>query len=264
MTKKALRHFLLPVAIAALLAGCATPPPASEPEALADFQQNNDPLEPTNRVIFQVNDVIFTDVLHPVGSAYRWAGPDFGRQLVANFLANLKSPTSLLNDVLQGNFSRAVQLLERVALNSSFGVGGIMDVATPMGIARQDADFGQTLAVWGVGEGPYLVVPLFGGSNPRDVGGLLVDSVTDPLDDYFYTANLSYLSQIRFGASVVSLVESNMDGLDDIKRSSLDYYSAMRSLYRQRRRAEIRDATSPGIGWFRVMPHMNLQLQNIF
>jgi len=247
-----------------LLAGCATPPPANQPEALADYERNNDPLEPTNRVIFEVNDFAFTNVLHPVGSAYRWAVPSFGRQLVANFLANLKTPTSLLNDVLQGNFTRAGRLVERVALNSTFGVGGIMDVATPMGIARQDADFGQTLAVWGVGEGPYLVVPLFGGSNPRDVGGLLVDSFTDPLDDYFYYANLSYLSEARFGLSVVSLVESNMDGLDDIKRSSLDYYAAMRSLYRQRRRAEIKDATSPGIGWFHGMPHMNLQLQNIF
>lgn len=255
---------LFPLLLLVLLAGCATPPPADDPEALAEFKQTNDPLEPANRVVFDFNDFAYSNVLEPVGRGYRWATPAVGRTFVANFLGNLKAPTTLLNDLLQGNLSRFGSNFVRVALNSSFGVGGIMDVETPMGFPKSDADFGQTLAVWGVGEGPYLVLPFFGGSNPRDVGGLLVDSFTDPLDDYFRSARLSWVSETRFAVSVVSLVEANMDGLDNIKLSSLDYYSTMRSLNRQRRRAEIKEESSPSIGWFHLMPHMNLNLQSIF
>jgi phospholipid-binding lipoprotein MlaA len=247
-----------------ILTGCATPPPADDPEAVQAFNEINDPLEPTNRVIFDANDAVYRNVLHPVAIGYRDVVPDVGRQIVANTLANLKSPTILFNDLLQANFTRAGQSLYRLVLNTTFGVGGLMDVATPLGIPRHDADFGETLAVWGVGPGPYLVLPLFGGSNPRDAGGLLVDSFADPLDEYLQSSGLTWVAEIRFGVSVVSLLDANLDAIDDIKRSSLDYYAAMRSLTRQRRAAQINDANSPTVGFVHFMPHIQWNLQNIF
>jgi len=243
------------VAMTMALAGCATPPPADDPEAVAEFKELNDPLEPTNRAIFEFNDVLYVNIWHPIATGYREAVPEFGRNRISDFLATLKLPVVFANDVLQGNLTRAGQALERLVLNLTFGVGGIMDVATPMGIPRHDADFGQTLAVWGVGEGPYLVLPVIGPSSPRDGFGFLVDSYADPFDQYLQDNHMSYLAEVRFGMSVVTIFEANIDTLDDIKRSSMDYYSALRSAYRQRRVAEINEAASPSVGWVHFMPH---------
>ena len=252
------------LAVLAALSGCATPPPADDPEAVAEFQKNNDPFEPTNRAIFDFNDKAYEYFLHPVASGYRDVVPPFGREVIANMLANLKSPTILLNDLLQGDFSGGVRTLMRMILNSTFGVGGMQDVATPLGIPRRDADFGQTLAVWGFGPGPYLVLPIVGPSNPRDGLGMLADSFTDPLDDYLHGSGMGWVAEVRFGISVVSLVDANMDAIDDVRRSSLDYYSAIRSLTRQRREAQINEAANPTIGWFHLMPHMNINFQSLF
>jgi phospholipid-binding lipoprotein MlaA len=237
------------------LAACATPPPADDPEAVAEFKELNDPLEPTNRVIFDFNDTLYVNVWHPIAIGYRDSVPEFGRARISDFLANLKEPVVFANHVLQGNFSLAGQALERMTLNLTFGVGGIMDVATRLGVPRHDADFGETLAVWGVGEGPYLVIPVIGSSNPRDGFGYLVDSYADPFDQYLQDNHMEWIAEARFGVSVVTLFEANIDTLDDLKRSSMDYYSTMRSAYRQRRVAEIHDATSPSVGWAHFMPH---------
>ena len=258
MKVPSLRKTCVAVLVMAGLAGCATPPPADDPEAVAEFEQNNDPMEPMNRVVFEGNDRVYRYALHPIGSGYREAVPPFGRQIISNMLANLKSPTIFVNDVLQGNFSRAGAVLVRLVLNSTFGVGGMQDVASPMGIPLHNSDFGQTMAVWGVGEGPYLVLPIIGPSNPRDAVGLLADSYADPLDDYLRSIDKTWISEIRFGISSVALVEANMDNIDDIRRSSLDYYSAMRSLMRQRRQAAINDAVNPSIGWAHLMPQMKI------
>jgi phospholipid-binding lipoprotein MlaA len=174
-------------AVAALLVGCATPPPDDDPEAKAEFEQINDPLEPTNRVIFSVNEGIDAYFLRPLAQGYRFAVPSFGRDRIADFLDNLKMPIYLANDLLQGNVTLAGATIERFALNSSFGVFGLMDVADPLGVPGHQSDFGQTMAVWGAEDGPYLVLPLFGPSNPRDALGLLAESFADPLDYYLQT-----------------------------------------------------------------------------
>ncbi|HMA49906.1 MAG TPA: VacJ family lipoprotein [Magnetospirillaceae bacterium] len=253
LAKPALRAAL--AALLMTLAACATPPPADDPEAVAEFKELNDPFEPTNRAIFDFNDVLYTNFFRPVALGYRDAVPEFARARINDFLSNLRLPVVFANDVLQGNLPSAGETIERLALNTTFGVGGIMDVATPMGVPRQDADFGQTLAVWGVGEGPYLVLPVIGPSNPRDGVGYLVDSFADPLDQYLQNSNMSWVSEIRFGVTVVTVFEANVGVLDDIKRSSMDYYGAMRSAYRQRRAAQINEATNPSVGWVRFMPH---------
>lgn len=232
-------------AVAALLVGCATPPPADDPEALAEFDQINDPLEPANRVIFSANEGIDTYFLRPLAVGYRAVVPTFGRDRVSDFLDNLKSPAYLVNDLLQGNFTMAGSTIGRFALNSSFGVLGLMDVAEPMGLPGHTADFGETLGVWGIGEGPYLVLPLYGPSNPRDAIGLVADSYTDPLDYYLQTGGRHWAYWTRLGMTAISQREAYLDSLDDVKRTSLDYYSTLRSLYRQRRTALINYAQNP-------------------
>ncbi len=226
------------------LAGCATPPPDDDPDAVADFKQTNDPLEPMNRDLFQFNDWLYENGLTPAAKVYRAILPRWGRDRVADFLANLRSPVILINDILQGNFTRGGVTITRFVLNSTFGVGGIMDVSTPMGIPGHVADAGETLAVWGIGDGPYLVLPLFGPSNIRDGIGLGIDSTLDPLSYYLSDNHMRWLATTRFLLSGLSAYESYMDNLEDVKRTSLDYYSAMRSLSRQRRAAQIDDAKS--------------------
>lgn len=233
-------------ALAILLAGCATPPPDDDPEAKAEFEQVNDPLEPTNRAIFAFNDTVDTYILRPTAQGYRAVVPQFGRDRVTDFLDNLKSPIYFANDLLQGNVTFAGATLKRFLLNSTFGVGGIMDVATPMGITGHKADLGQTFGVWGIGEGPYLVLPVFGPSNPRDAVGSGIEGYGDPLDYYLWANDLRWVSWTRMGLTGISQREAYLDALDDVKRTSLDYYSAMRSLYRQRRNAQINDAKNGG------------------
>lgn len=218
---------------------CAERPPADDPDAVAEFEQTNDPLEPMNRAIFDFNNGLDTVFLSPLARGYRAVVPPFGRDRVSDFLDNLNAPVVLMNDVLQGNFKLAGKTLERFALNTSFGVLGIMDVAKPMGIPGHDADFGQTLGVWGVGPGPYLVLPLFGPSNPRDGVGLAVDFTADPWGWYLQDRNLTWVTWVRFGADAISQREAYLDFVDDLKRTSLDYYATMRSLTRQRRDALI-------------------------
>jgi len=253
LAKPALRAAL--AVLLMTLAACATPPPADDPEAVAEFKELNDPFEPANRAIFDFNDVLYVNFFRPVALGYRDAVPEFARARISDFLSNLRLPVVFANNVLQGNFSNAGETVERLALNLTFGVGGIMDVATPMGLPRQEADFGQTLGVWGVGEGPYLVLPVIGPSNPRDGVGYLVDSFADPLDQYLQDNSMSWVAEIRFGVTVVTVYEANVGVLDDLKRSSMDYYGAMRSAYRQRRVAQINDADNPTVGWVHFMPH---------
>ncbi|HEY1723521.1 MAG TPA: VacJ family lipoprotein [Magnetospirillaceae bacterium] len=238
IVKRALRWTAVSAVLA--IAGCADEPPASDPDAVAEFKQTNDPLEPTNRAIFDFNTKAETYFLDPIARGYRYTVPPFGRDRVSDFLSNLDEPVVFLNDVLQGNSSLACKAVERFALNTTFGVFGIMDVATPLGIHSHEADFGQTLGVWGVESGPYLVLPFFGPSSARDGVGMGVDLVADPWSWYLTDHNLNWVSWARFGVDAVSKDEAYMDFLDDLRRTSLDYYAAMRSLSRQRREALIR------------------------
>lgn len=232
---------LLITATLSILAGCATPPPEDDAEATTEFEQINDPLEPANRWIFGFNEFADTYFLKPAAQGYRAVTPEFGRQRISDFLDNLKTPITLMNDTLQGNFSGAGTTLERFFLNTSFGVLGVMDVATPAGLSGHESDFGQTLGVWGIGEGPYLVLPFFGPSNPRDAIGMAADSFADPFDYYLQNNNMKWVSWTRLGVSALSQREAYLDTIEDAKRSSLDFYSTMRSLYRQRRAAQIND-----------------------
>ncbi|WP_254434776.1 VacJ family lipoprotein [Magnetospirillum sp. UT-4] len=226
----------------ALVAGCATPPPADDKEAMVEWEQVNDPLEPMNRTVFAFNQAVDKALLKPLAQAYREAVPPYGRDRVRDFLNNLRSPIILANDILQGAPDRAVQTLMRFAFNTGFGIGGLFDLAGASGIPYHDEDFGQTFAVWGIGEGPYLVLPIIGPSNPRDGVGLVAEWLGDPVNLYIDRVGEDWAMWTRSGLAGIDKRESLLDTLDEVERTSLDYYSAIRALYRQRRDAEIKNS----------------------
>lgn len=228
-----------------LLAGCAQVPSANDPEALAEYQEINDPIEPLNRAIFGFNRMVDTMLLRPVATLYKGVIPPVIQDLVNNFLNNLKTPVVLLNDVLQGEGERAGVTATRFVINSTVGVLGFGDPATSMGYARHGEDFGQTLGVWGAGEGPYIVLPILGPSNPRDAVGKVVDVLTDPVWHYAQNTDREYIPNERLVAEGVNFRARNMDDIDDLERTSLDYYAAVRSLYRQIRADEIKNGAPP-------------------
>ena len=196
----------------------------------------NDPVEPLNRTFFEFNRGVDTVVLRPLAETYRTVLPQGGQDMVRNFLNNLKSPVVLANDLLQGEVERAGETLGRFVVNTTMGVGGLFDVAST---EHHTEDFGQTLAVWGVGEGPYLVLPLFGPSNPRDAFGVGVDSVGDPLSLWANNTERDAITYGRFGADAIDSYSRAMGDLETIEETSIDFYAAIRSLSRQHRRHQI-------------------------
>ena len=211
----------------ATVAGCATDPSGQ-----------NDPYDQTNRSIFAFDQMLDHAVARPVAVIYNHAVPELARDGVHNFLSNLEAPVTLENDILQGDPENASETLGRIAINSTIGVGGIVDVAAKMGIQRHNEDFGLTLGVWGVGEGPYLVLPFAGPTNPRDLSGEAVDYFMDPLTYVKFRHSALYMG-IRSGVGILDLRARNVENLDAIERTSVDLYATTRSLYRQHRNSEI-------------------------
>lgn len=229
---------------------------AADDAAAADADLTNDPIEPVNRVIFEFNEVFLNVVLQPIAKAYRFVPGDF-RLAIANFLRNLNAPLVLANDILQGEVERAMRTTGRFVANSTIGLGGLVDVAEFSGIPGHTEDLGQTFAVWGVGEGFYLVIPVLGPSNPRDAIGRFVEGYFDPVDNWISNTNRDYLGYTRQGVTAVSKYEGVMDDLDEIRRTSIDYYAAIRSMFRQRRAAEIRNGKDVDLP---PIPDINLSL----
>ncbi len=236
---------LLAVVIVFLLGltGCATRPPASDPDALADYKQTNDPLEPTNRVFYAVNNGLDTVILRPAALAYRYVLPGGVRNGIHNVLSNIGTPVQLSNDVLEGKPRRAGDTTMRFLINTTAGVFGIFDVATKWGYPNHDADFGMTLANWGVPEGPFLFLPVLGPSDPRDAGGFGVDIALDPFTWIGgpHDTGLTAFNWTRYGLNAVDARERVLDAIDSIKKTALDPYATFRSLYRQHRHAQIEE-----------------------
>jgi phospholipid-binding lipoprotein MlaA len=211
----------------------------------------SDPLEPLNRGIFQVNRVLDGLVLEPAAHIYRMATPQFFRTGVSNFLANLSTPVVLANDLLQGEFERAELTLGRFMMNTILGLGGVIDVGGKLGMPdRHYEDFGQTLAVYGVGSGPFLMLPLLGPSNARDAVGRVVDLAFDPFSVVAVAEPGLVSTEVavaRRSAEVVSFREQTIEEFDELERSSIDLYAAVRTLYGQFRANEIRNGGVPDI-----------------
>ena len=204
-------------------------------------EEVNDPIESFNRGVFAFNEFFLDNILTPLTEVYQTVLPDPLEQAISNGLHNLKSPIILLHDLLQGEWSRASITARRFLMNTTLGLGGLIDLADHAGMPRHKEDLGQTLAVWGVSEGPYLVIPLLGPSNPRDFLGGLIDGYIDPLSRWADNTDRDEINYVRLGLTAVDKYGSVREELKEIKKTSIDYYAAIRSLYRQKRQAEIRN-----------------------
>jgi len=204
------------------LAGCATPD-----------EGPNDPFEPVNRHT-QTGFLWLDDhLLHPVSDAYVETFPAGLRRAIHNALANLGLPTVIVNDLLQGNPERSASALGRLVINSTAGLGGLFDVASDAGLPPHEADFGQTFGVWGIGEGPYLFLPFFGPSNPRDAVGTALSIATNPA--MLLGGNEAAM---MIGGELAATAIDRRPGrgaLDRMRADSFDFYTTLREAYRQNR-----------------------------
>ena len=197
-----------------------------------------DPYEAANRKLFAFNEAVDGAILKPMAQVYRDIVPERGRESIRNFLRNLESPTILFNDVLQREEERASNTLNRFFINSSIGFFGFGDPATDMGYPRHTEDFAQTLAIYGIESGPYIMSPFFGPSTPRHIAGRIVDFAVHPLTWYLQDQNDGYRYSYGISEAVVAR-EELLDVLDDIEGDSTDYYVSIRNMYMQRRMNEI-------------------------
>ncbi len=253
-----IRGLLVATALASpvLLGGCAGKP--TDSAATADAENVNDPIEPTNRFFYRVNDGLDTVVLRPAAVAYNYVLPPTVRAHTHNFLVNLSNPVTLADDMLQGKPRRAGDTLMRLLINSTVGVAGVFDVATDWGYPAHSTDFGVTLALWGFESGPYLFLPLFGPSDPRDATGIAADTGLDPFTWIGQGAAVTGLEAGRFALNAIDTRAGLVGTIDQIKAGALDPYATFRSLYRQHRAAQIQEtrdddrATVPA--WFPSQP----------
>lgn len=196
-----------------------------------------DPLETPNRGIFVVNDTLDRHVIEPVSEAWDWVMPDFAQRALRRAFDNLDFPVVFFNNLFQGKPVRAGESIARFALNTTVGIVGLMDPAAAIGLERHDEDFGQTLAVWGVPAGPYLVWPLYGASTVRDTGGAVADTAMSVMPFFLE-------SYVTIGARVFETVNARALVLEDVERArgaALDWYSFVRNAYLQRRETLIHD-----------------------
>ncbi len=205
-----------------------------------------DPLEETNRGRFRSHVALHHYVIDPVERAYIYVVPEPGRAGVHNFLTNLETPSILANNILQGKVDRAGNTLSRFVVNSTLGIFGIFDVAGRAGIPFRDDDFGATLATYGVGDYPYLLIPVIGPSNPRDLSGKVVDVFLNPIH-YFTLPGGIFTSLGQSGLHEVDKRTEEVGELDDLVRSESDPYAVERSRALERREAEIEDTPTSSI-----------------
>jgi phospholipid-binding lipoprotein MlaA len=220
-------------------------PDPADTQATAEYWERNDPLETLNRGTFFVNQGLDTLFVRPAAELYRYMVPAPIRQVVRNGLANLREPVTLLNDVLQGNMGRAGDTVARFAINTTLGVAGAFDVANDFGFPREREGFGDTLAVWGIDSGPYLMLPLLGPSNFRDTIGFAVDWFSDPWSYIATNNDAEAFNWARRSLEVLDTREGLIETIDQVNRTSLDPYATFRSAFRQRRQAEIENRVQP-------------------
>lgn len=236
------RSFTAAVLATGLLAGCAG-------QGNLEPGEVYDPIEPANRLVFAVNDTLDTFVLQPTAYVYKEAVPDPIRDMVRSFLDWLKSPVILANNLFQGDWKGAEITVSRFVANAPFF--GFVDNATGLGLAHREEDFGQTLATYGTGDGPYIVLPLIGPSNARDTVGMVVDFFLDPINylpsgDPLDTDSDRTTFQIaRRAVGAVDFRARNFEVINELKATSVDYYARVRTIHKQTRDALISNGRPP-------------------
>lgn len=216
--------------VALASAGCAT----------TGERTRSDPIEGFNRGAHKFNDALDRGVLKPTAKAYVKVMPEWFRTGVGNFFTNLKGPGTIVNQLLQGKFREAGQDTGRFVLNLTFGLGGVIDVATMNELPQHDEDFGQTLGKWGVPPGPYLVLPFLGPSTVRDGPSRVADGFLEPL--YWYDND-----EARWGSLALSFIDdrARLLPLDDTLAETYDPYAFIRDAYLQRRQYLVYDGEPP-------------------
>ncbi|HEY9568437.1 MAG TPA: VacJ family lipoprotein [Thalassobaculum sp.] len=208
-----------------------------------------DPLEPANRMVFAVNETLDTFVLQPTAYLYKEAVPDPIRDMVRSFLDWLKSPVILANNLFQGDLQAAEITVSRFVANAPFF--GFIDNATGLGLEHRNEDFGQTLATYGAGDGPYIVLPLLGPSNGRDTVGLVVDFFLDPInyvgggDPIDRESEVATFQTGRYAVGAVDFRARNFELVNELKATSVDYYARVRTIHKQARDAMISNGAPP-------------------
>lgn len=219
-----------------LMTGCAT---TQQNERVAKI----DPFEPMNRAVFSFNEAADDYVIKPIAEAYKFVLPEFVRTGVTNFFSNINDVLIAANNLLQGKPGHAANDIGRFLVNSTIGILGLFDVAADIGLDKNREDFGQTLGVWGVPDGPYVVLPFFGASNVRDTVGFIVDIETD------FILNSDKLNKDQKISStvlrVVNLRANLLEAGQLLEDAAFDKYSFMRDSYLQRRRNQIYDGNPP-------------------
>jgi phospholipid-binding lipoprotein MlaA len=218
----------LAIALALLCAGCATVP-AGKPDP-------RDPWERFNRTSFAINDTLDRAALKPAAKAYKKVTPRFVRTGINNFFSNLDNVSTVINDVLQGKVKQAGRDSARFLLNSTLGLGGLFDPATPAGLERNDEDFGQTLGKWGVKSGPYLMLPVLGPSTLRDSIARVPEQYTNPVQ-YLEDDSTRF---IITGVGIIDMRAGLLD-LDAQIEKSYDKYAFIRNAWLQRREYQVTD-----------------------
>jgi phospholipid-binding lipoprotein MlaA len=239
-----LKNSALALVFSLSLAACATAP--EDPVQRAEYEALNDPLEPLNRQVFNFNQFIDKLLLRPMAEIYSLVLPEDVRASIAGILTNMGEPVRFANNLMQGDVTRASTTLGRFVVNTTAGVGGSFDIAGDyLDMPVQNADFGQTLYVWGVEDaGPYLVLPLLGPSNPRDAVGFGVDSMLDPWGYVIQAADgrggANRYTASSLSATMLDKRSGALEALDDLEKNSIDFYAQMRSITRQYRAKQLR------------------------
>jgi len=197
-----------------------------------------DPFEGVNRAIFSFNNSADKVVLEPIAKGYKKLPPPI-QSGVGNFINNLKLPLAAVNQLLQGQGKNAMESTGRFLVNSTIGIFGLIDVADDIGLNQKEEDFGQTLATWGVGDGFYIVLPLFGPSNLRDTTGMVMTMMTDPINAYATSQGEAWAIPVRTAANAIDQRSQIIDEVNALRNNSVDYYAAVRSSYYQNRKAAI-------------------------
>lgn len=223
------------------LAACAATPDPADANAVAAYEEANDPLEPMNRAIFDFNMTIDKAFLRPVAEAYRTVLPLEVRNGLRNFINNLGEPITFANDLLQFDFDRAFTTLARFVVNTTVGIGGLGTPAEGMGLPYHEEDLGQTLAVWGFEDGPYLMAPLMGPYSLRHAVGAGVEAYANPVNQYLEHEDEHWAIYTIMGVDAVDARSRNIESFDEIERTAIDLYATVRTAYRQNRETEIRN-----------------------
>lgn len=216
----------------ALLSACSS---------LPNGPTEGDPLESYNRAMFSFNDGLDEYILKPVAKGYDAALPSPVKTGVSNFFSNIGDLFVIINDLLQFKFVQAIEDTGRFIFNSTLGLYGLIDVATPMGLPKHNEDFGQTLATWGIGQGPYVVLPFFGPRTLRGVGGFAVETTYDPI------YNIKD-ENARYGTIALNAIDTRYKLLSAstiAEKAALDKYSFIRDAYLQHRNNLVHDGNPP-------------------